>query len=110
MLTRGLALELAPKIRVVSVAPGAIATERNVEADELAPEIPLGRPGHQRKSRPRRVGRLARGELRQRPSIVVDGALTQQVVEVPPSRKRAGGANTAGPDTRQRVVRSIESP
>ena len=32
MMTRSLALELAPKVRVVAVAPGAIATERNVEA------------------------------------------------------------------------------
>ena len=45
MLTRGLALELAPAIRVNAVAPGAIATERNEEAESLASEIPLGRPG-----------------------------------------------------------------
>jgi NAD(P)-dependent dehydrogenase (short-subunit alcohol dehydrogenase family) len=45
MLTRSLALELAPAIRVNAVAPGAIATERNEEADSLADEIPLGRPG-----------------------------------------------------------------
>jgi NAD(P)-dependent dehydrogenase (short-subunit alcohol dehydrogenase family) len=45
MMTRSLALELAPKVRVVAVAPGAIATERNEEAPELDPEIPLGRPG-----------------------------------------------------------------
>jgi NAD(P)-dependent dehydrogenase (short-subunit alcohol dehydrogenase family) len=45
MLTRSLALELAPSVRVVSVAPGAIATERNVEATGLAAEIPLDRPG-----------------------------------------------------------------
>jgi NAD(P)-dependent dehydrogenase (short-subunit alcohol dehydrogenase family) len=45
MLTRSLALELAPSIRVNAVAPGAIATERNEEADALVDEIPLGRPG-----------------------------------------------------------------
>ena len=46
MMTRGLALELAADgIRVNAVAPGAIATQRNDEADELAGEIPLGRPG-----------------------------------------------------------------
>jgi NAD(P)-dependent dehydrogenase (short-subunit alcohol dehydrogenase family) len=45
MLTRSLALELGPEIRVNAVAPGAIVTERNVEAWDLASEIPLGRPG-----------------------------------------------------------------
>jgi NAD(P)-dependent dehydrogenase (short-subunit alcohol dehydrogenase family) len=46
MITRSLALELgADGIRVVSVAPGAIRTERNEEADELDAEIPLGRAG-----------------------------------------------------------------
>jgi NAD(P)-dependent dehydrogenase (short-subunit alcohol dehydrogenase family) len=46
MITRSLALELgADGIRVVSVAPGAIRTERNAEADELDDEIPLGRAG-----------------------------------------------------------------
>jgi NAD(P)-dependent dehydrogenase (short-subunit alcohol dehydrogenase family) len=45
MLTRSLALELAPAIRVNAVAPGAIATERNEEARTLTDEIPLGRPG-----------------------------------------------------------------
>jgi NAD(P)-dependent dehydrogenase (short-subunit alcohol dehydrogenase family) len=45
MLTRSLALELAPSIRVNAVSPGAIATERNEEAESLAEEIPLGRPG-----------------------------------------------------------------
>ena len=45
MLTRSLALELAPRIRVVAVAPGAIATERNEEAKHLADDVPLGRAG-----------------------------------------------------------------
>lgn len=46
MLTRGLALEWAPLgIRVVAVAPGLIATERNVEAEKLADRVPLGRAG-----------------------------------------------------------------
>ena len=82
MMTRSLALELAPSIRVVSVAPGAIATERNVEADELRPEIPLQRPG-----RPEEVAAavawLASDEARYvtGASYLVDGGLVQQVVD-----------------------------
>jgi glucose 1-dehydrogenase len=82
MLTRSLALELAPRIRVVSVAPGAIATERNVEADELHPEIPLQRAGT-----PEEVAAvvawLASDEARYATgaSFVVDGGLVQQVFE-----------------------------
>jgi glucose 1-dehydrogenase len=46
MLTRSLALEWAEKqIRVVAVAPGLIATPRNVEAEELDERVPLGRAG-----------------------------------------------------------------
>src|SRR3954464_4624721 len=47
MLSRALALELGEfNIRVNSVAPGVIATERNKsDAEELDPEVPLGRPG-----------------------------------------------------------------
>jgi glucose 1-dehydrogenase len=46
MITRGLALELGGNgIRVVSVAPGAIATERNQEAEALGEKVPLGRAG-----------------------------------------------------------------
>jgi glucose 1-dehydrogenase len=81
MLTRSLALELAPAIRVVSVAPGAIATERNVEADELKPEIPLGRAGT-----PEEVAAvvawLASDEARYvtGASYLIDGGMTQQVV------------------------------
>jgi NAD(P)-dependent dehydrogenase (short-subunit alcohol dehydrogenase family) len=46
MITRGLALELGGNgIRVVSVAPGAIATERNKEAEALGEKVPLGRAG-----------------------------------------------------------------
>jgi NAD(P)-dependent dehydrogenase (short-subunit alcohol dehydrogenase family) len=84
MLTRGLALELAPTIRVVAVAPGAIATERNVEADELRPEIPLGRPGTSEEVAAV-VAWLCSSEASYitGTSVVVDGALTQQVVGLP---------------------------
>jgi NAD(P)-dependent dehydrogenase (short-subunit alcohol dehydrogenase family) len=84
MLTRSLALELAPRVRVVAVAPGAIATERNVEADELRPEIPLGRAGT-----PEEVAAvvawLASDEARYvtGASYLVDGGMAQQVVERP---------------------------
>jgi NAD(P)-dependent dehydrogenase (short-subunit alcohol dehydrogenase family) len=84
MLTRSLALELAPRVRVVSVAPGAIATERNVEAESLRPEIPLGRPGT-----PEEVAAvvawLASDEARYVTGVsyLVDGGLVQQVVEQP---------------------------
>jgi len=81
MLTRSLALELAPAIRVVSVAPGVIATKRNVEADELKAEIPLGRSGT-----PEEVAAcvawLASEEARYvtGASYLIDGGMTQQVV------------------------------
>lgn len=86
MLTRSLALELAPKVRVVAVAPGAIATERNVEAPELRPEIPLGRPGT-----PEEVAAAVAWLVSDEASYVtgvsllVDGGLAQQVVERPAS-------------------------
>jgi glucose 1-dehydrogenase len=81
MITRSLALELAPAVRVVSVAPGAIATERNVEAEELQPEIPLQRAG-----KPEEVAAvvawLASDEARYvtGASYLVDGGMAQQVV------------------------------
>jgi NAD(P)-dependent dehydrogenase (short-subunit alcohol dehydrogenase family) len=87
MLTRGLALELAPKIRVVAVAPGAIATERNEEADELIPEIPAGRPGT-----PEEVAAVVawlcspEAAYITGTSVVIDGALIQQVVTKPAGR------------------------
>jgi NAD(P)-dependent dehydrogenase (short-subunit alcohol dehydrogenase family) len=87
MLTRGLALELAPNVRVVAVAPGAIATERNEEADELVPEIPLGRPGT-----PEEVAAVVAWVCSPEAayitgtSILVDGALAQQVVNRPAGR------------------------
>ena len=67
-----------------SVAPGAIATERNVEADDLAPEIPLGRPGTVEEVAAV-VAWVASPEASyvSGASIVVDGALIQQVVEAP---------------------------
>jgi NAD(P)-dependent dehydrogenase (short-subunit alcohol dehydrogenase family) len=81
MLTRSLALELAPAIRVVSVAPGAIATERNVEADELKPEIPLGRSGTP-EDVAAAVAWLASDEARYvtGASYLIDGGMAQQVV------------------------------
>ena len=82
MLTRSLALELAPKVRVVAVAPGAIATQRNEEADELSPEIPLGRPGT-----PEEVAAAVAWLVSDEASYVtgasflIDGGMAQQVVE-----------------------------
>ena len=88
MLSRALALELADSnIRVNSVAPGVIATPRNEEdAQELDPEVPLGRPGT-----PEEVAALvawlasdeatyATGQ-----SYILDGGMTQQVVKIPAS-------------------------
>lgn len=88
MLSKALALELADRnIRVNSVAPGVIATPRNEEdAQELDPEVPLGRPGT-----PEEVAALvawlasdeatyATGQ-----SYILDGGMTQQVVKLPAS-------------------------
>jgi glucose 1-dehydrogenase len=84
MLTRSLALELAPEIRVNAVAPGAIATERNVEADELDADIPLGRPGTPAEVAAL-VSYLAGDEAAyvSGASVLVDGAMAQQVVGRP---------------------------
>jgi NAD(P)-dependent dehydrogenase (short-subunit alcohol dehydrogenase family) len=84
MLTRSLALELAPDIRVNAVAPGAIATERNEEADELDPQIPLGRPGTPAEVASL-VSYLAGDEAGyvSGASVLVDGAMAQQVVGRP---------------------------
>jgi glucose 1-dehydrogenase len=82
MLTRGLALELASDgIRVNAVAPGVIATERNVEADELTPEIPLGRAGT-----PEEVAALVSWLVSDQAtymtgaSVVIDGGAVQHVL------------------------------
>jgi glucose 1-dehydrogenase len=84
MLTRSLAVELAPQVRVVAVAPGAIATERNKEAQALVPEIPLGRPGEPGEVADL-VAWLVSDEARYvtGASFLIDGGLAQQVVERP---------------------------
>jgi pteridine reductase len=45
-LTRLLALEWAPEVRVNGVAPGAVLPPAGMDADRLAQRIPLGRIGH----------------------------------------------------------------
>jgi NAD(P)-dependent dehydrogenase (short-subunit alcohol dehydrogenase family) len=85
MLTRSFALELAEDgIRVVAVAPGAIATPRNEEADELSDQIPLGRPGDPVEVAAL-VSYLVSDEARyvSGTSVIIDGAMTQQVVADP---------------------------
>jgi NAD(P)-dependent dehydrogenase (short-subunit alcohol dehydrogenase family) len=85
MLTKGLALEWAERgIRVVAVAPGLIATERNQEADELDDRVPLGRAG-----RPEEVAAVVAFVLSDEASYVsgaswlVDGAATTRPLADP---------------------------
>ncbi len=85
MLTRGLALELAPRIRVNAVAPGVIATDRNADdAHSLDDEVPLGRPGT-----PEEVAALVSflcsdaAAYITGASYLVDGGMTLQVVDRP---------------------------
>lgn len=82
MLTRSFALEFAEKgIRVVAVAPGAIATERNTEADSLSSDIPLGRPGTPEEVASL-VAYLCSGEASYITGVsyLIDGAAAQQVL------------------------------
>ena len=81
MLTKSLALELAPSIRVNAVAPGVTATERNEEAESLGAETPLGRAGT-----PAEVAAVVAFLLSDDAayltgeSVVVDGGVLQKVI------------------------------
>ena len=84
MLTRSLALELAPAVRVVSVAPGVIGVERNKEdADKLDRRSRLAAQGDQEVAAC--VAWLASDEARYvtGASYLVDGGFVQQVVGWP---------------------------
>jgi glucose 1-dehydrogenase len=83
MMTRSLAVELAPAIRVVSVAPGAIQVERNeFDSERLKAEIPLLRAGQ-----PEEVAALVAWLVSDEAkyvtgaSYLIDGAMAQQTVE-----------------------------
>jgi NAD(P)-dependent dehydrogenase (short-subunit alcohol dehydrogenase family) len=85
MLTRSLALELAPLgIRVNAVAPGLIATERNEEAARLADRVPLGRAGEPAEVAAL-VAFLCSDEARyiSGVSYLIDGAVAQRPIPDP---------------------------
>jgi NAD(P)-dependent dehydrogenase (short-subunit alcohol dehydrogenase family) len=81
MLTRSLALELAPAVRVNAVAPGVIATPRNEEAASLGGDTPLGRAGT-----PEEVAAVVAFLLSDEAaymtgeSVIVDGGALQKVI------------------------------
>ena len=86
MLTRGLAIELAP-IRVVAVAPGLVLVERTSGSEKSAlvdEEIPLERPGE-----PEEVAALVaflcsdQARYITGTSILMDGGMAAQVVSQP---------------------------
>jgi NAD(P)-dependent dehydrogenase (short-subunit alcohol dehydrogenase family) len=83
MLTRSLALELAPAVRVVAVAPGAINVERNVsDVERLRSEIPLGRAGEAEEVA-NLVAWLVSDEARYVTGVsyLTDGGLALQVID-----------------------------
>jgi pteridine reductase len=81
MLTRSLALELAPAVRVNAVAPGVIATPRNEEAESLGGDSPLGRAGT-----PAEIAAVVAFVLSDEAaymtgeSVIVDGGALQKVI------------------------------
>jgi len=80
MLTRALALELAPRLRVCGVSPGVVLPSEQMdegEADRLLRRIPLGRPGDP-SDVVQAVRYLVQADYLTGTVVTVDGGLTSQ--------------------------------